>query len=82
VTLLFTDVERATVLRTRLGERYAELHGQQQATIVQAVEALGDAVIDTQGETVFARFRSAVDAARAAAEAQRRLASHPWPGRH
>jgi class 3 adenylate cyclase len=78
LTFLFTDLEGSTRLLRSLGrERYADVvaeHGR----LLQDAFASGRR-IDTQGDSSFYVFPSAVDALSAAADAQRALAAHPWP---
>jgi len=68
LTLLFTDIEGSTHLVQSLGAaRYA------------AFAAHGGHEVDTQGDAFFAVFSHATAAVAAAIDAQRALASHPWP---
>jgi predicted ATPase/class 3 adenylate cyclase len=83
VTFLFTDMEGSTRLLQELGEsEYATLLGDHHRLLRQAVREEGGYEVDTQGDALFVAFRSARDAVRAAARAQRALARHPWPGEH
>ena len=79
VTFLFTDVEGSTRLLKRIGERYGEIVVEHQRLLRSAFERHGGQEIDTQGDSFFVAFRRARDAAAAAIDAQRALASHPWP---
>jgi len=79
VTLLFTELANSTVLTQQLGDQYPALvamHGQ----LLRAAVQLHDGVeVDTQGDSFFVVFARALDAIRAASDAQRALAAHPWP---
>jgi DNA-binding NarL/FixJ family response regulator/class 3 adenylate cyclase len=79
VTLLFTDIEASTQLLRRLGEGYSALLADHQRLLREAFAAAGGREIDTQGDSFFVVFTRAGDAVRAAVEAQRALAAHPWP---
>src|SRR5207248_4193051 len=79
VTLLFTDIEGSTRLLQRLGERYAEVLRDHHRLLRLAFGAWDGVEVDTQGDSFFVAFASAVDAVGAAVDAQRALASHPWP---
>jgi predicted ATPase/class 3 adenylate cyclase len=79
VTFLFTDVEGSTGLLERLGERYRDVQDRHDV-IVRAAIAEGDGrEVGTGGDSFFAVFRSPTGAVRAAARAQRELATTPWP---
>ena len=79
VTLLFTDVEGSTRLARDLGERWAGVLADHRRLLRQAFAVHGGHEVDTQGDAFFVAFAAASDAAAAAAEAQRLLASHAWP---
>ena len=79
VTLLFADVEGSTRHLLRLGERYSTVLERQSAVVSDAVERYGGHLIDAQGDSSFAAFVTAQDAILAAIEAQRMLATEPWP---
>jgi class 3 adenylate cyclase/streptogramin lyase len=80
VAFLFTDIEGSTALLRSLGDDYAAVLRDHHCILATAVEARGGRIVDTQGDAVFAVLPRAKDAAAAAAEAQRALASQPWPG--
>jgi len=82
VTLLFTDIEGSTRLLQRSGEAYAGLLADHRRLLREAFERCGGHVLDSEGDAFFVAFASANDAASAAAEAQRALAEHEWPGTH
>jgi len=80
LTLLFTDIEGSTRLVQSLGAaRYAELQAEHHRLMRAAFAAHGGHEVDTQGDAFFAVFTHAVAAVAAAIDAQRALASHPWP---
>ncbi len=79
VTFLFTDIEGSTRLGHELADRFdAVLEGHHQ--LIRAVLARhGGIEVSTDGDAFFAVFPSAPAAVAAAVEAQRGLATHPWP---
>src|SRR6266511_1701775 len=79
VTFLFTDVEGSTRLLGQLRERYGAVLAEHQRLVREAFAAHGGEEVDTQGDAFFYVFSRARDAAAAAADAQRALASHNWP---
>jgi YVTN family beta-propeller protein len=80
VTFLFTDIEGSTQLLKQLGPAYGEALDEHQRILRAAFAAHGGQEVDTQGDSFFVAFRRAKDAVAAAADAQRDLAAHPWPG--
>ncbi len=80
VTFLFTDVEGSTRLLTRLGDAYASVLESHAELMRSAIGRHGGTEVSTEGDAFFAVFPSAPGAVRAAADAQRALASHSWPG--
>jgi predicted ATPase/class 3 adenylate cyclase len=82
VTLLFSDIEGSTRLLQRSGDAYAGLLAEHRRVLREAFEQYGGYVLDSEGDAFFVAFSSANDAASAAAEAQRALAEHEWPGEH
>jgi DNA-binding SARP family transcriptional activator/class 3 adenylate cyclase len=80
VTFMFTDIEGSTSLLRRLREDYARLLVDHSRLLAAVVDRHGGRVVDTQGDALFAVFPRAREAVAAAAEAQRGLAAHPWPG--
>jgi predicted ATPase/class 3 adenylate cyclase len=82
VTLLFSDIEGSTRLLKRSGDAYAGLLAEHRRVLREAFEQYGGYVLDSEGDAFFVAFSSANDAASAAAEAQRALAEHEWPGEH
>jgi len=79
VTLLFTDVDASTKLVKAVGEQYGAVLAAHRDLLRDAFEAHGGVEVDTQGDSFFVVFDSALRAVAAAADAQRRLAEHPWP---
>lgn len=79
VTFVFTDIEGSTRLLQELGDSYAEVTRDHRRIVREAFGGRGGREIDTQGDAFFYSFPRARDAVGAAVEAQRRLASHPWP---
>ena len=79
VTFLFTDVEGSTRLLKHLRDRYGAVLAEHQGLLRKAFAAHGGEEVDTQGDAFFYVFRRARDAAAAAADGQRALASHDWP---
>lgn len=81
VTFLFTDIEGSTRLLQRVGdETYGDLLAAHARLLRQAIAAGGGIEVQTEGDAFFAVFSTAPGALRAAVDAQRALASHPWPG--
>jgi class 3 adenylate cyclase/catechol 2,3-dioxygenase-like lactoylglutathione lyase family enzyme len=79
VTFLFSDIEGSTQLARRLGQRYVDVVADHLRVLRTAVDQEGGHEIDTQGDSLFAAFPRAKNAALAAAAAQRALAEHDWP---
>jgi YVTN family beta-propeller protein len=80
VTFLFTDIEGSTQLLKQLGPAYGEALAEHQRILRAAFAAHDGQEVDTQGDSFFVAFRRAKDAVAAAADAQRDLTAHPWPG--
>ncbi len=79
VTFLFSDIEGSTRLVERLGEVYASVLSDQRDLLRAIAEKCNGHEVDTQGDSFFFAFFRAADAVAFAADAQRALASHPWP---
>ena len=80
LTFVFTDLEGSTrVLETVGRERYADLVAAHGTLVEDAFDAHGGLRIDSQGDSAFFVFRSALDALLAAAAAQRSHARREWP---
>ncbi len=79
VTLLFTDIEGSTHLLQQLGDRYALVLAECQRLLRRGFLASQGQEVDGQGDSFFVAFARASDAVWAAVDAQRSLASYPWP---
>jgi predicted ATPase/class 3 adenylate cyclase len=80
-TFLFTDIEGSTTALRRLGDDlYAQVLADHHALVRAGLAAHGGEEIDTQGDAFFAVFSSPRACVAAAAEIQRALAAHAWPG--
>jgi len=79
VTLLFTDIEGSTRLLQCLGERYPDVLAECRGLLRAAFHQHHGHEVDTQGDAFSVAFTRATDAISAAVDAQRALASHPWP---
>jgi predicted ATPase/class 3 adenylate cyclase len=79
VTFLFTDIEGSTRLLQELGERWRDVLEQHNRVMRDAIRAAGGLDVRTEGDAVFAVFKSAPSAVSAAAAAQRRIADGSWP---
>ena len=82
VTLVFTDIEGSTRLLTSLGPEYEGVLASHRTLLREAFRSHSGIEVDTQGDAFFYAFSRATDAVIAAAEAQRALETHPWPGSH
>jgi predicted ATPase/class 3 adenylate cyclase len=80
VTLLFTDIENSTLLLQELGDRWPEVVQDHRRLIRAAIEAHQGIVVDTEGDSFFIAFPSALDGATGAVAAQKALTAHTWPG--
>jgi class 3 adenylate cyclase len=79
LTLVFSDMEGSTRLARALGDGWPPLLERHRQVLRAAVEAEAGTVVDCQGDSMFAVFRSAAAGVRAASDAQRRLAAERWP---
>jgi predicted ATPase/class 3 adenylate cyclase len=79
VTFLFTDIEGSTRLVSELGDAFPPLLDAHAQILRSAIANHGGTEVNTEGDAFFAVFASAAQAVAAAVEAQRSLASHPWP---
>lgn len=79
VTLLFSDMEGSTSLVKRLGTDWADVLGRHRSLLRVAIEAEDGVVVDCQGDAMFAAFRSARGAVRAARRTQEHMAREAWP---
>ena len=79
VTFLFTDIEGSTRLVQALGPSWVPLLEAHDHLVRTAIEDNKGTVVKSEGDSFFAVFASAIDAALASAAAQDGLAGHPWP---
>jgi predicted ATPase/class 3 adenylate cyclase len=80
LTFLFSDIEGSTRLLESLGSAaYTAVLERQAALLRAAFTAHGGREEATEGDSFFVVFDSAVEAVVAAVEAQRALATEPWP---
>jgi class 3 adenylate cyclase len=79
VTFLFTDIEGSTRLLTNLGARYDDALAEHSCILRAAIADHDGVEVSTEGDAFFAVFPSAVEAVRAAVQAQRDLATASWP---
>jgi predicted ATPase/class 3 adenylate cyclase len=80
VTFLFSDIEGSTKLLQRLGDpHYATVLDDHQRLLRAAFAVHNGYEVDTQGDSFFVAFPTALDALAAAVEASRALARHTWP---
>ena len=75
VTLLFTDIERSTLLLQQVGERYASVLSECRDLLRTTFSAHHGHEVDTQGDAFFVAFARASDAVAATASLARAL--HP-----
>jgi len=79
VTYLFTDIEGSTRLVQSIGDKYVAVLEAHNQIIGDAITAHGGFVLQTEGDSFFAVFDSAVSAITAALRAQLGLLTNPWP---
>jgi class 3 adenylate cyclase/tetratricopeptide (TPR) repeat protein len=79
LTFLFTDIEGSTQLLKKLGARYGELLAEHRRILRTAAQDHYGEEVDNQGDSFLFAFRRADEAAKAAIDAQRSLATHEWP---
>jgi WD40 repeat protein/DNA-binding SARP family transcriptional activator len=82
VTFLFTDIEGSTNLLDHLEGQYAAVLADHHRILRDAIQKWNGQEVDTQGDAFFVTFARSLEAIQCAAEAQRLLAAHPWPGDH
>lgn len=80
LTLLFSDMEGSTRLAREHGAGWPDMLARHREVLRDVIESEGGIVVDCQGDSLFAVFRSAAAGVRAASEAQQRMAAEPWPG--
>jgi len=79
VTFLFTDIEGSTQLLQRLQDHYTHVLEDQRFILRTTFDEWGGREVDTQGDSFFVAFPSALDAIHAASEIQKKLFTHDWP---
>ena len=80
VTCLFTDIEGSTRLEIDLGTGpYRDIRERHRELLRAAFTAQDGYEQGTEGDSFFVIFRGATQAVLAAADAQRAIASEPWP---
>ena len=79
-TFLFTDIDGSTQLLRAHRADYSSILADHHRLVRDAFTAHGGSEIDNQGDSFFVAFARARDAVLAAADAQRALAMHRWPG--
>jgi len=79
VTLLLADVEDSTGLLRALGDRYGRLLTDLRRMLGVEVRACDGRVVDIRADELFAVFKRAPDALRAAVAIQRTIAVANWP---
>ncbi|HET7339678.1 MAG TPA: adenylate/guanylate cyclase domain-containing protein [Candidatus Dormibacteraeota bacterium] len=80
VTFLFTDIEGSTRLMQELGDKYVDAQVAHHAILREAFRSGDGRELRTEGDSFFCVFESAIDACRAAAQAQREFYRREWPG--
>src|SRR2546425_346251 len=80
VTFLFTDIEGSTELLKRLGDAYGEVLATHRRLLREAFTEQCGQEMGTEGDALFFWFPGVRQAVRGAANAQRALAEHHWPG--
>src|SRR5690348_5443667 len=80
--MLFTDIERSTVLLRQLGPRWGEALTAHRGIVRAAVAETGGEEMGTEGDSFFVVFGSAHQAVRAAVTVQRELDAYDWPDGH
>ncbi len=78
ITFLFTDIERSSQLWETHPQTMGRALAQHDRLVRGAIEEFHGHVFKTVGDAFCVAFNGALDGARAAVEAQRRLAAAPW----
>ncbi len=79
LTLLFTDIEGSTALVRQLGAGWPPVLERHRALLRAAVAEHDGVVVDSQGDALFAVFRSSLAAVAAARQGQHAMADEVWP---
>jgi predicted ATPase/class 3 adenylate cyclase len=82
VTFVFTDIERSTRLLQRAGDAYRNLLATHDGILRDAIAAGGGVAVQTEGDSFFAAFPTAVGAVDATIQAQQTLSRQSWPDDH
>ena len=78
VTFLFTDIEGSTKLAQEYPNALSSLLGRHQEILKQAIEAEHGLIFQVVGDSLAAAFDTAMNALKAAVEAQHRLQKEAW----
>ncbi len=79
VTFLLADIEGSTELLQLLGDGYASVLADVRRRVGAAVREAGGHQVSARGDDIFAVFKEAPAALRAALAVQRAMLSGPWP---
>jgi class 3 adenylate cyclase len=79
VTFLVVDISDWRGLVRSLGDGTADVVDDYERLVGEIVDECGGRIVDASGDTLIGAFTSAVRAAGAAAETQRRVSEHAWP---
>ena len=79
VTFLFTDIEGSTRMLERQPAGYGAVLERHRALLREAFAVEGGIEVDTEGDSFFVVFGSAIGAVRAAVAGQRALHAEVWP---
>jgi predicted ATPase/class 3 adenylate cyclase len=81
VSMLFTDIEGATLLLHRLGSAFPEVLERHHDLLRASLNGNGGQEVDAHADSFFAVFDTARGAVAAAVSAQLALEKEPWPAR-
>ena len=79
ITFLFSDIEGSTRLALELGDGFPALLARHHALLREAWRLHDGRELSTEGDSFAVVFADPLAAVRAAADAQRALATEPWP---
>lgn len=80
LTLLFTDIEGSTRVLSDSPALYNEILEAHRSALRNAFHSFGGAEVETEGDSFFVVFNRAIEAVRAAVQAQLQLDAVEWPG--
>ena len=80
LTLLFTDIQGSTQMLHRLGDRYADVPGEHDRVMREAIAVAGGREVRTAGDSFFAVFSQPEGAVDCALRVQLGLRGAEWPG--